>query len=624
MCIVGGALTWLCWRLLDQDRQLESQRTRERLEQAADRTAAALASSIEGLDAWLPLTADANMKSPPPGLVLLLKNETGTAVWPAGSLAYLPPPSPRQEKDFADAFAAGEHLEFQEHDFAGAADRFRLLAGSRDAAVRAGALLRLGRNLRKLNRYGETLGVYTQLAALKNASIEGVPAELMALDARCSVLEVMGRRSELQQQALLIDAGLRTARWGLTGGAWEFYRSETSRWAATTALTASERQALAISRAAEWIDQRWPPPLEPVGRHVVDTPEGPVLVSWSADASRLAAVLAPPDRFQTIWKSAQADPGASAALIDANGNLVVGSVSASGLRTVRSPAVAGMAAALHLTLRDPAAGLAAAAMRRRFLVAGFILLALVLAGGSYFMTRYMARESAVARMQAEFVATVSHEFRTPLTSIRQMSEMLARDRIAAENERHEAYNLLIQSSERLQRLVESLLDFGRMEAATFRYRFDELDVRALVDEIVSAFRLQAAQEHEVLLDQAAEVPAIRGDREALGIALWNLLDNAVKYSPGRETVWVETKPESGGVAIAVRDEGPGIERDEQERIFDKFARGSDARNSNIKGTGIGLSMARHIACAHGGEIRLASQPGSGSTFTLFLPVERQA
>jgi signal transduction histidine kinase len=117
---------------------------------------------------------------------------------------------------------------------------------------------------------------------------------------------------------------------------------------------------------------------------------------------------------------------------------------------------------------------------------------------------------------------------------------------------------------------------------------------------------------------------VRADGEALGLAVWNLLDNAVKYSSDCHTVWIETKREGAGAAITVRDGGPGIPPGEQDRIFEKFVRGSAAASSLVKGTGIGLSLARHIVRAHGGEIRLASQPGQGSAFTIFIPGEGAA
>jgi signal transduction histidine kinase len=619
--LLGVALAWLCWRLVEQDRQLEAQRAQERLEQASDRAAAAWSAGLAELDAWLPASGGP-VTVPPPGVVALTKTDRGIQAWPPERLLY-GPGSPPVSRSFEEVFASGERLEFETRDPAGAVATYQLLAKAKQEEVRAGALLRLGRVLRKSGRYREALAAYGELARVKDVEIEGMPAELVALDARCGVFDAMARPSETRHEALRMDAGLRGRRWPMSGAAFEFLRAEAQRWVQPPPLTPQERDALALSGAAEWVDQLWPRPIEPSGRRLASTAQGPVLVSWRTDSAGLAAVLAGPERVASMWAKAQTDGALRTALVDASGKPVLGVVAA-GQRAVRSPAAPGMAAALVVTLRDPADGLATAALRRRFLLAGFAVLALLLAGGSYFMARYTVRENVVARMQTDFVATVSHEFRTPLTSIRQLSEMLANGRIATEPERAQAYGVLTEASERLQRLVESLLDFGRMEAATFRYRFDELDSRELVGGVVEAFRRQASQDHAVELKQPPELPAIRGDRDALGVALWNLLDNAVKYSPGRPTVWVETKTEGRNLAVTVRDEGPGVQRAERRQIFEKFARGAAARDTNVKGTGIGLSMARHIARAHGGEIRVESQAGLGSTFTLVVPGERKA
>jgi two-component system sensor histidine kinase SenX3 len=114
---------------------------------------------------------------------------------------------------------------------------------------------------------------------------------------------------------------------------------------------------------------------------------------------------------------------------------------------------------------------------------------------------------------------------------------------------------------------------------------------------------------------------IRADREALGRALWNLLDNSVKYSPANRTVWVEVALEGDRLSISVRDRGMGIPAAEQKAIFEKFVRGAHSRETGVKGTGLGLAIVRHVVAAHGGEVRLESAPGEGSRFTLRIPLE---
>jgi two-component system phosphate regulon sensor histidine kinase PhoR len=197
--------------------------------------------------------------------------------------------------------------------------------------------------------------------------------------------------------------------------------------------------------------------------------------------------------------------------------------------------------------------------------------------------------------------------------------MLARDRFGSDELRRKSYDVLVRETERLRRLVEGLLDFGRFEAGAAAYRFEVLDANAFLCGIVNEF-----QERVAALGYAIELHApggelpIRADREALARAIWNLLDNAVKYSPECRTVWVDVEHQAKCISIAVRDQGLGIPAHEQQEIFDKFVRGADSKALRIKGTGIGLAMVRHIVQAHGGEIRLASAPGQGSRFTMIL------
>ena len=622
MCLLGGALAWLWWQLLSQDRQLETQRVQERLELAADRVAAALATKSREFDRWLPLASNGTAQTPPEGVTLLLNTGHGVTVQPPGRLLYLPPSPTSSRPD--GIFDEGERSEFQGHDPARAAEYFRTLLTSLNPEVRAGALLRLARNLRKSGLNREAFVAYGQMLLIKDVAIEGIPVELLALDARGAVLESMGRDVELRKEAELMDSGLRDCRWSLPGPAWDFYRQEASRWVHTGPLTEAERQALALSRAAEWVCQLGPRFPEPKGHRILAEDNGPVLISWSAAADRLVAVLVAPQELQAIWKQSQIGAGVHAALVDAEGRAFLGAFTKDTRRAVRSPADTGLPATLLVTPSDPAADAANSAIHRRFLLVGFAVLGLVLTAGSYFILHSIARERALGQLQTEFVSAVSHEFRTPLTSLRHLSEMLEHDRIPGEAERRQAYGVMYHATVRLQRLVESLLDFGRMEAVAFRYRFDEVvDVGALVEHVAAEFRGQATSGHAIDLRQAEHLPTIRADREALGVAVWNLLDNAVKYSPQSPTVWVETQIEGPRVAIVVRDRGLGIETSEQDRVFDRFVRGSAAQHSNIKGTGIGLSMARHIVRAHGGDIRLGSEPGKGSTFTIVLPVERQ-
>jgi signal transduction histidine kinase len=258
--------------------------------------------------------------------------------------------------------------------------------------------------------------------------------------------------------------------------------------------------------------------------------------------------------------------------------------------------------------------------RRGLWLAGLGLLGVLIVAGAWFVARAADRELRVARLQADFVAAVSHEFRTPLTTLRQFAEILRDGRVESEDRRNTYYDAIARQTERLHQLVESLLDFGRMEAGRSPYRLTPIDAQTWVSAVVEQFSHEsAARGFHVDLEWNGSAVTISADPPALTNALWNLLENAVKYSPDCRTVWVSTERHAQRLAVCVRDRGLGISQEEQKEIFRKFVRGTHAKHLGIRGTGIGLAMVEHIVKAHGGEVKLESQPGIGSTFTILLP-----
>jgi len=313
------------------------------------------------------------------------------------------------------------------------------------------------------------------------------------------------------------------------------------------------------------------------------------------------------------------------ALIDAEGHPVLAQFSATPPRqAVRNSAETQLPWTLHVVSRDPMAELTQQGNRRRLLLLAFTLVATFVLAGSYFIARAVTRELEVVRLQSDFVSAVSHEFRTPLASLRQLSELLSDGRVPSERRRQEYYQGLRRASERLYRLVESLLDFGRMQAGARQYRFELVETESLFRSVVEEFAEEAGERgYRVDIAQQGHLPRVQADREALSRALWNLLDNAVKYSPQNKTVWAEATCENGQVAIRVCDKGLGIAPHEQKQIFKKFVRAASADAAGAKGTGLGLTMVEHIIAAHGGQVRVDSEPGVGSTFTIILPSAKE-
>ncbi len=227
----------------------------------------------------------------------------------------------------------------------------------------------------------------------------------------------------------------------------------------------------------------------------------------------------------------------------------------------------------------------------------------------------------LAALQVDFVSKVSHELKTPLTSIRMFVETLRLGRVKEPEQVERCLDVIEKETERLSTLIGRLLSWGAMEAGAFRVSPEATTVAALVDRAVSAFapqNLSGELSLEVTVPEG--LPPILADVPALVDALLNLLNNAKKYGgdSNRIELFAEERPE-GTVAISVRDFGIGIEAKHHKRIFERFYRADERYSQNASGTGLGLAIARHVVLAHQGQIEVKSKRGEGSTFTIVLP-----
>jgi signal transduction histidine kinase len=225
----------------------------------------------------------------------------------------------------------------------------------------------------------------------------------------------------------------------------------------------------------------------------------------------------------------------------------------------------------------------------------------------------------LSQLRADFVSLVSHELRSPMAAVIGAARTLQdRWRMLSATQRESFLALIGDETARLAELVGDVLDTSRIEAGTFSYRFEQVDLGRVVDEAVET-AVMAQQEVPVVASVRGPLPAIRGDRTRLRQVLGNLIENAVKYSPEGGEVRVSAVAGNGAVRIAVRDAGPGIPREQQGRIFEKFGR-AEVEGGSKPGTGLGLFIARSIAEAHGGSLDVSTGAERGSTFTLKLPV----
>lgn len=273
-------------------------------------------------------------------------------------------------------------------------------------------------------------------------------------------------------------------------------------------------------------------------------------------------------------------------------------------------------------LLDPSSLNAAARRVRLTLWIAILALLGAVAGGSALVLRSVGDEMRLAARKTDFVGNVSHELKTPLTSIRMFSELLSGAESQEPGKSRQYAEVIERESGRLARLIDRLLDFSKLDRGEMRLNPAPLDLGSLAREIVGDFKGQgeAAGMKVELSIPADGGPQISGDRDTLAQVLLNLLGNAVKYAASGGVVSVEVAAGPGRATLSVADRGPGVPRAHQRRIFERFYRVDDSIASGVDGSGIGLALCRHIAARHGGSIRYETRKGGGSVFTLELPL----
>ncbi|MFC2167640.1 ATP-binding protein [Acidobacteriota bacterium] len=262
-------------------------------------------------------------------------------------------------------------------------------------------------------------------------------------------------------------------------------------------------------------------------------------------------------------------------------------------------------------------------LSRSFYFWTILTLVVVLTFGAVLISRTLAHEMEILKIKSDFVSSVSHELKTPLTSIKALIERLKEGKVKDSEKKHEYYSIISHDTEKLTRLVKNILDFTRIDEGRAEYEFSEIDIALLVRQHIEAFLADDIHRNiRIDVQIAEEIPAMLADEDALGRAFDNLLFNAVKFSPENPAISVEVKSEVRSVKIGVKDSGIGIPEDEIDKIFDKFYQGKNALSLTVKGTGLGLTLVKHIVEAHGGRVFAQSELGQGSVFSIVLPVTR--
>jgi signal transduction histidine kinase len=259
-------------------------------------------------------------------------------------------------------------------------------------------------------------------------------------------------------------------------------------------------------------------------------------------------------------------------------------------------------------------------VKRRSWIYG-IALALLLGGmilGVLLILRDISREEHLARLRSDFVSNVTHELKTPLTSVQIFTESIILDRISSKVEMKEYLRIILKETENLKRMINNILEFSKKEKGKLAYKFEEVNVTSLVDMAINDLDYWLVEKGFTLQTQIEDNVIATADPDALKRAIINLLSNAIKFSRNRKEILVGLRKDKSEVMIEVKDRGIGIPEDQKDLIFEAFYRVGQKDAEDISGTGLGLTVVKEIIEAHHGKIIVESQLNEGSTFTIIL------
>ncbi len=641
----GIVLGVFALRTLRQEKQLASQKIQQLLQNIAAQTGRELdrefrqfqevVSSVAGSEAIesvsLPETIRPAVESSGEGVVVRLAGNDFQA-YPPGQLLYLPPDISAPgitAKPLPPSVLRIENVELVQKDYPTAIRMYQEVIDAGGAELRPLLLQRLARSFRKAGRLDDAVRTYVELERTASPNAGPLPAQLVARAELCSIAAERGITDELAAHATAFYRDLVEGRWSLEKPRYLYYSDRCRSWAKEIPAASEEFRQL------EMIDVKKLALTGAIEELLAD-PKGLLQAGASPyfairQRDPFAAIVLSRNFLESRWWprviSAAEEEDLAAALLSPDGEVVLGAAAdgTQSLVGMHKVAVADAQWRLQVWPRHPTALYEDQQQRQSVYMGMLIFVVALLAFGSYFTARIVRREFEIARMRADFVSTVSHEFRSPLTGIRQLGEMLLNGRVRGEEKQRRYFRMIVQESDRLGRLVENILDFSRMEEDRKEYRFTPLDPSVWLRGIVDDFQSEVAGNGVAITASIPDgLPQISADAEALACAVHNLLDNAVKYSADSKSVWVNAAGENGCLTILVRDRGIGISEQDRKHIFDKFYRVDGLISQTVKGAGLGLSLVKHIVTAHGGTVACESRMGEGSTFSIRLPAAASA
>jgi len=561
-------------------------------------------------------------------------------------------------------FRSAEMSEYVRKDYAAALQSYRgVLARARTSAGRGMVLSRIGRCYFKMNRYREGIAEYRNILALP-AQLAGshvVPLSVVALSQIADGYASLRKEKERKDALLALYEHLLRHPWDLEGGDYIYYLGSTAReidailkgssHTTTTQrrimeLQGRERELLEEVELVQVIHHNLTPQLPPEMSREAVPGSSPMRIALSLHGSQSdVTCLRLPPSFQQLGISTLGylnnEEYIISALIprvlgsvDLGRDLVVGILDPLGtprylqnkVSTSQSLMAEGFSKVLSLwkvALFHPEGKTIEELVSREknIYLAIFVGIVTVMALGIVVIGRAALHEAKASRMRSDFVASVSHELKTPLALIRMFGETLASGLVSEEAKRQEFYRIITKESERLTHLINNVLDFSKMETGNKRYHFEEDDIVQVVGSTLEAYRFHI---RDLGFDLAIALPdepiVMLIDKDAVSQALLNLLNNAAKYSKDRKYIRVALTKSEDRVSISVEDRGVGIPQEELTKVFDKFYRARTARTQETTGSGLGLALVKHIIEAHEGTVDVNSVVGEGSTFVLRLPV----
>lgn len=623
-------LVVLTTRMVVQERELaEKRQADERRRIAADLRQALLA-RVERIR--LDSTRGGRATAGNPQLALLARTESGRLILPWEEDApVVAAAAALEEARFAEAVRAGERAEFIDGRLTEAVAAYqRAVAAARLPVQRAAAQLLLGRTLSKSGRQPEAEAAY-QAVLSEQADVvddQGIPFALYAarrlLDTPAIADDTVDRVAATVA-AMLASPALRPAAGYMARDVVEVMQEAASPAARgrATHLSASLAARNADIELALELQKVFPATF--LSRRSTTSPTGQSWFPFGPAANRwlVSAGTASGDDDVVAVRT---DPVLRAALDDsplaAAGSDQI-ALSTAGDGEPLLPDFPG------LSVLIPAATVTAAArdngLQRPIVMVALVVVLSTALFGAYLFWRDVQREIRLAELRSQFVSSVSHELKTPLTAIRMFAETLLLGRATRPEVSQEYLETIVNESERLTRLLNNVLDFSKIEQGTKTYRLAPQSPSSMVSTAVNAMQYPLAQQgFELRVRVDDRVPMVSADPDAIQQALLNLLSNAMKYSGAGRVIDLELLQEDGHAVIAVTDRGIGIPVGEQKRIFDKFYRVPGVDNQRIAGTGLGLTLVDHVARAHGGRVMVKSTPGQGSTFSLVLPLAPDA